>query len=149
MTMDLSNNESDFYASLGSDDDSKCSEVESSHLAYIFNALTLAEIHNCIANIIIPSWINHPPANLGDKCHGKLKTDHWLILFTVISPFILPEIWSRTKSQYNLALLKNLHNVTTCIHIVMSYMTSSELANTSAAHYHDYQASSTKLFSNM
>jgi len=52
--MDLSDNESDFYASLGSDNDSECSEVESLYLACIFNTLTLAEIHNCIANIIIP-----------------------------------------------------------------------------------------------
>ena len=131
--MDLSDNESNFYASLGSDNDSKCSKVKSSHLACIFNVLTLAEIHNYIANVIILSQINRPPANLGDKCHGKLKADHQLILFTVIFPLILPEIQSRTKSQYNLALLKNLYNITTCTHIVMSYMTSSELANTFAA----------------
>jgi len=92
MTMDLSDNESDFYASLGSDDDSEYSEVKSSHSACIFNALTLAEIHNCIANVIILFWINCSPANLSDKCHGKLKADHWLILFTVIFPLILPKI---------------------------------------------------------
>ena len=53
--MDLSDNESNFYASLGSDNDSKCSKVKSSHLACIFNVLTLAEIHNYIANVIILS----------------------------------------------------------------------------------------------
>jgi len=93
-----SDDESNFYASLGSDDNSEYSEVESSHSACIFNVLTLTEIHNCIANVIILSWINCPLANLGDKCHGKLKANHWLILFTVIFPLILPEIYSRTKS---------------------------------------------------
>ena len=139
MAMDLNDDdESNFHTSLGSDDGSQCSEVNALHSAYIFNASILAEIRNCIANVMIPSWVNRPPANLSDKSHGKLKADHWLILFTVIFSIILPEIWSRTKSQHNLALLKNPHNVTTCTHIVISYMTSLELTNTFSAHYHDY-----------
>jgi len=98
---DASNDdESDFHPSLDSDNDSQYSEVESLHLACIFDALTLVEIHNCITNVAIPSWVNRPPANLGEKSHGKLKADHWLTLFTVIFPLILPEIWSRTKTQH-------------------------------------------------
>jgi len=48
-----------------------------------------------------------------------------------------------------MALLKNLHNVTTYTYIVALYMTSPELAKTFADHYHNYQASSTKLFPNV
>jgi len=49
---DKSNNdESDFYPSLGSDNDS---EVKSLNLACIFDISTLAEIYNCITNITIP-----------------------------------------------------------------------------------------------
>jgi len=56
MAIDLSNdNKNDFYASLGLDDNSQSSEAESLHLACIFNALTLAEICDCIANVAIPS----------------------------------------------------------------------------------------------
>jgi len=144
---DESNNDgSDFHPSLGSDNDS---EVESSNLACIFDTSTLAEIHDCITNVAIPSWINCPPANLGEKSHGKLKANHWLILFTVIFPLIIPEIWLRPKTQHHTALLKILHNVITCTHIVASYTTSPELAKTFVDHYHDYQVSSTKLFPNM
>ena len=102
-----------------------------------------------ITNVAIPFWVNCLPANLGEKSHGKPKANHWLILFTVIFSLIISEIWSRTKTQHHMALLKNLHNVTTCTYIVASYMTSPELAKTFADHYHNYQASSTKLFPNV
>jgi len=48
-----------------------------------------------------------------------------------------------------MALLKNLHNVTTCTYIVVLYMTSPELAKIFADHYHNYQVSFTKLFPNV
>jgi len=81
-----------------------------------------------LANIIIPSWVDCPPTNLGDKTHRKLKADHWLILFTIFFPLILPEIWSTAPSQKNLALLKNFHNLVACTHVIISHMTSASAA---------------------
>jgi len=115
----------------------------------IFNTSTLAEIHGYITNAAILSWVNYPPANLGKKSYGKLKANHWLVFFIVIFSLILPEIWLRTKTQHNIALLKNLQNVTIYTYIIISYITSSELAKTFANYYYDYWASFTKLFPNV
>ena len=43
--------------------------------ACIFDTFSLSQIHHCIANTVIPTWIDQPPSNLGEKSCGKLKAD--------------------------------------------------------------------------
>jgi len=42
---------------------------------YIFDTFSLLQIYHCITNTVIPTWIDWPPLNLGEKSHGKLKAD--------------------------------------------------------------------------
>jgi len=41
----------------------------------IFDTFSLLQIHHCIANTVILTWIDRLPSNLGEKSHGKLKAD--------------------------------------------------------------------------
>ncbi len=80
-------------------------------------------IRACIADTAIPTWIDRPPTNLGEKAHGKLKADQWFTLFSVFFPLILPEIWgSRQLGNASLLLdnfycLGNVHKHRWCAHI--------------------------------
>jgi len=114
--------------------------------ACIFGNSLLSQIHHGLANIIIPSWVDHPPTNFSSKTHGKLKADHWLTLFTIFFPLILPEIWSTTPSQKNLSLLKNFHNLVACTHVIISHMTSASAAQQFSDHFFQYCHSSQSLF---
>lgn len=58
-----------------------------------FTEEQLRQIQSCIASIIIPTWVQRPPTNLGEKSHGKLKAHEYLTLFTVMLPLVLAEIW--------------------------------------------------------
>ena len=117
--------------------------------ACVFDNLLLSQIHHGLAKIIILSWVDHPPTNLGNKTHGKLKADHWLILFTIFFSLILPEIWSTTPSQKNLTLLKNLHNVVACTYVIISHMTSTSAGQQFSEHFFQYCCSSQLLFPNI
>ncbi|KAK7017793.1 hypothetical protein R3P38DRAFT_3560386 [Favolaschia claudopus] len=56
----------------------------------------MAIIHAGLAAVQIPAWIDRPPVNLGEKAHGKLKADNWLVLITVFFPLIVPELCIQT-----------------------------------------------------
>jgi hypothetical protein len=44
-----------------------------------FTITELNMIHACISEAVVPSWIERPPWNLGEKAHGKLKPDQWFV----------------------------------------------------------------------
>jgi len=115
----------------------------------IFNTFALSQIHHCIANTVIPTWIDRPPSNLGKKSYEKLKADQWLILFTIFLPLILPELWSKNILQQNTVLLKNFHDLVACTHIILSYKTSSIIATSFGKHYLQYCKLSQLLFLNV
>jgi len=58
----------------------------------IFSTFSLLQIHYCIANTVILTWIDQPPSNLSEKSHRKLKADQWLTLFTIFLSLILSEL---------------------------------------------------------
>jgi hypothetical protein len=70
----------------------------------------MSRVRSGLAAVTVPSWLERPPTNLGEKRHGKLKADTWRILFTVFLPLILPELWhdASTESRSKL-LLENFH----------------------------------------
>ncbi|KAJ7061907.1 hypothetical protein B0H15DRAFT_794832 [Mycena belliarum] len=63
--------------------------------AFNFTDDQLELVRDCIKNVHLPTWVGRPPTNLGEAAHGKLKAHELLILFTVIFPLIIPELWWR------------------------------------------------------
>lgn len=126
------------------------SDDETSDTACIFDPSAMALIHHCLANSVVPTWIDRPPTNLGDKSHGKLKADNWLVLFSIFLPLILPEIWvaNSTRSR-SLALLQNFHDLVLCTNIVCSYSVKPENPDIYLRHYIKYRKSSAQLFPNI
>jgi hypothetical protein len=95
---DANSDDDDIFQMTESDSDSDShsdnnSDKEEWRATCTFNATELSQIHACLSNAVIPSWVERPPKNLGEKSHGKLKADQWLILFSVFLPLVLPEIW--------------------------------------------------------
>ena len=132
-----------------SDDDGDF-DSEAWQATCIFTAAELSNIRTCLADTVIPSWLEHPPTNLGEKSHGKLKADHWFLLFSVFLPLVLPEIWaSDSSSPHHTALLENFHDLVTCTNIIGSYSTSSLSADDYLHHYIKYRESSKVLFPNI
>jgi hypothetical protein len=97
----------------------------------IFDKTQLAAICRCLTDTVILSWLEQPPQNLGEKAHGKLKADQWLMLISVFLPLILPEIWlaAESPSHRDVQLLDNFHDLVSCTNIVCSYLTLSSLAD--------------------
>ncbi|TFK20878.1 hypothetical protein FA15DRAFT_707718 [Coprinopsis marcescibilis] len=106
----------------------------------------LSQIRLCIAKATIPSWVEQPPTNLGEKSHGKLKADQWLKLFSVFLPFILPEIWTSAPTPTSQNLLGNFYSLVTCTNLVCLYTVSKDSADLYLYHYINYRKSSRDLF---
>lgn len=116
--------------------------------SFTFSDEELHQIHIGLSQIVIPSWIERPPTNLGEKSHGKLKADQWLTLFSVFLPLILPELWSLSDSHRNTALLDNFHDLVSATNIVCSYTVTPDMPSAYLQHYISYRKSSQVLFPN-
>ena len=115
----------------------------------VFDLDTLKKIRACIADVGLPSWMDRPPVNLGEKSHGKLKADGWYVLFAVILPLALVENWTLPSSgEHEALLLENFYSLVLCTHIVCSYSTTNALADAFRANYINYRRSSHELFPN-
>jgi hypothetical protein len=142
--------DSDSDSNSGSDDENiNMGYGTASKANCIFDAASLSKIRACISDTVIPSWIERPPTNLGEKSHGKLKANHWMTLFTIFFPLILPEIWHSSKNTCYAALLENFYDLVTCTNIVCSYSTSAVDADKFLDHYIKYRMSSKVLFPNV
>ncbi|KAJ6499739.1 hypothetical protein C8R47DRAFT_1184162 [Mycena vitilis] len=80
---------------------------ESDTGAFNFTSDEMDEIHRCIKEVQLPTWVGRPPTNLGEASHGKLKAQELLTLFTVIFPLVIPELWWNKRQQ----LLDNYHHL--------------------------------------
>ncbi|PPQ76394.1 hypothetical protein CVT24_007928 [Panaeolus cyanescens] len=139
-TVDGTESEGDFGQ--GDTDDLE-DEEPAPRATQTFTQSQLDAIRCCIADVVIPSWIDRPPSNLGEASHGKLKADEWLTLITIFLPMILPEIWY--ESAYH-TLLQNFAYLVTCTNVVCSYTVSPFFANLYTNHYVAYRKSSLALF---
>ncbi|KAH6890710.1 hypothetical protein BKA70DRAFT_1441915 [Coprinopsis sp. MPI-PUGE-AT-0042] len=109
----------------------------------IFSTSQLSVIRLCLTDATVPSWVERPPSNLGEKTHGKLKADQWLKLFIVFLPMVLPEIWDDKSTQ---PLLDNFYSLVTCTNIVCTYTVSDGQPDLYLHHYVRYRTTSAKLF---
>jgi hypothetical protein len=143
-------NDEDFQPDDESDSDDEYMDNKKDEEAWktkcVFDTSALSKIHACLSDAVIPAWIERPPTNLGEKSHGKLKADHWLTLFTIFLPLVLPELWDSSSNKSHAALLDNFHDLVTCTNIVCSYSVSSALADKYLDHYIKYCTSSKIIF---
>ena len=114
-----------------------------------FNKELMSCIWSGLAAVIIPSWLEQPPTNLGEKSHGKLKADMWRILFTVFLPLILPELWHNASMpedqlDHSKLLLENFHSLVYCTNIVCCNIVMSHMPELYTQHYCTYLLTSGK-----
>lgn len=111
-------------------------------LQFTFQAYQLAMILLCIAEITLPTWVNHPPSNLGEKGHGKLKAEEFLTLFSDIFPLIIPQFWwSLDANALEKLQLKSFYDLVAATNIIASFKTSNSEAEAFTKHYTDYRQS--------
>ncbi|KAJ3991699.1 hypothetical protein F5050DRAFT_1580963, partial [Lentinula boryana] len=113
---------------------------------FSFTDHQIAQIRHCISEVLLPTWIERPPKNLGEKSHGKLKAHQLLILFTVIFPLIIPELWTNSSDNFEKKLLKNFCDLVAATNIIASYSTTSEEADSYRSHFVSYRKSMAELF---
>ncbi|KZW01325.1 hypothetical protein EXIGLDRAFT_666338 [Exidia glandulosa HHB12029] len=107
----------------------------------------IAAIRHCCQHIILPTWVERPPINLGEKIHGKLKAETVLTLFTVVLPLVLPEIWTKAGApDRHRVLLRNFAHLVAATNIIASYSTSDSLADSYLEHLMEYRRSRTLLW---
>jgi hypothetical protein len=130
------------------DDPSKDPDyVDSANLFFSFTDSQLAAIRGCIAGISLPTWVQRPPANLGEKAHGKLKAHELLSLFSCIFPLVIPEFWHIPgATELDLTHLQSFHHLVAATNIVCSFKTSNQAADVYTHHYIQYRLSIRTLF---
>ncbi|PPQ92325.1 hypothetical protein CVT25_008507 [Psilocybe cyanescens] len=92
-------------------------------------------IRDCIHDISLPTWAQHPPTNLGELSHAKLKAHEYLTLFSVINATVLEQ--QHFKCFYDLIAATN---------IISSFKTSNTAADKFMEHYIQYHTSVQQLF---
>lgn len=113
--------------------------------AFDFTPEQLGIIRTCIKDVQLPTWVGRPPINLGEAAHGKLKAQELLILFIVIFPLIIPELWWN-QGDIPTRLLDNFYHLVACLNIIASYETSNAEANRYMDHFIRYRTSMCQLF---
>jgi len=126
---------SDPYQDSDSDDEN---HVEVPPGVFTMTSDQLRRIREAIRDVLIPTWVNRPPTNLGDAAHGKLKAEEFYTLFALVFPLIIPELW-HGGSPTDRKMLENFHHLVICTNIVCSYQTSSADAALFADRYTEYR----------
>ncbi|KAF9020178.1 hypothetical protein BDZ89DRAFT_958581 [Hymenopellis radicata] len=113
--------------------------------AFTFRKDHLSAVRLCLQDVLLPTWVQRPPCNLGEKSHGKLKAHELLILFSTIFPLIIPELWSR-GTQHEIGMLSSFCDLVRSTHFVSSYSTSNDDADSYTTCYVRYRQSLSQLF---
>jgi hypothetical protein len=66
----------------------------------------LSAIHEDMAKIELPSWVNQAPMRFGLKSHGKLSASQWHTVCTIHLPITLTRLWGK-ESGYKQHMLEN------------------------------------------
>lgn len=138
----------DFQPESDSDFDEDRDNNSNWEASCLFTAGQLSRIQACLSDVVIPTWVDRPPTNLGNKSHGKLKADNWFVLFSIFLPLILPEIWESSSNIHTKALLDNFYNLVTCTNILCAYSVMPDSPAVYLDHYIKYRESSKSLFPN-
>ncbi|KAJ7060357.1 hypothetical protein C8F01DRAFT_1292717 [Mycena amicta] len=85
--------EGDLDDDMDEDEDDFLPDPPASEHVFSFLKGELQFIRDGIRDVKLPTHVDRPPTNLGEASHGKLKADTVLILFSVIFPLIIPQLW--------------------------------------------------------
>ncbi|KAF9016539.1 hypothetical protein BDZ89DRAFT_1216320 [Hymenopellis radicata] len=107
--------------------------------AFDFTSEQLEQIQTCIQNILLPTWVERPPGNLGEAQHGKLKAHELLILFTDIFPLIIPELWWN-EDNTDKKMLTCFCNLIASTNIIASYSMSNAKADSYMHYFVEYRS---------
>lgn len=113
--------------------------------AFDFTPAQLASLRACIRDTLLPTWVQRPPANLGEASHGKLKAHELLLLFAVFFPLVVPELWYYGEEHSQL-LLESFCHLVSSTNIIASYSVTSSEADIYTYHYIKYRQSIQQLF---
>ncbi|KAJ3857072.1 hypothetical protein EV368DRAFT_61194 [Lentinula lateritia] len=108
--------------------------------AFDFTPEQLGSIRNCILHVLLPASSDRPPPNLGEASYGKLKAHGLLVLFTVILPLIIPELWWK-GNEVETKRLQSFCDLVASTNIISAYSTSNVDADKYMYHYVKYRAS--------
>ncbi|KAJ3900013.1 hypothetical protein F5879DRAFT_1018066 [Lentinula edodes] len=112
-----------------------------------FSDKQIIYIRCCIKDIMLPTWVDRPPVNLGEVKHGKLKAHDYLTLFTSIFPLIIPHLWWNNDEQsQEYKLFESYIHLTASTNIICSFKTSNSEAEKFSFHYTKYRESTRQLF---
>ncbi|KAJ7315559.1 hypothetical protein DFH08DRAFT_893352 [Mycena albidolilacea] len=127
------------------DDDYKppIQPIQPIEYSFQFSEQELTVIRAGIRDISLPTWVNRPPTNLGQKGHGKLKADHFLVLFTVIFPLLFPAIFLKKDDK---KLLSSFYDLTAATNVLVAFKASNSEAKAYTEHYTAYRQSIKELF---
>ncbi|KAJ3511686.1 hypothetical protein NMY22_g15575 [Coprinellus aureogranulatus] len=115
---------------LGDDEDeSDIDEEDETPSPQVFTTCEMQFLREGLADIVTPSYLARLPTNFGEKSHGKLKADQWLVAFGIFFPLILPELWSSDGTKRKLDLLDNLEHLVACTNIVCAHSVTNEEAD--------------------
>ncbi|KAJ3926363.1 MAG: hypothetical protein NXY57DRAFT_1051411 [Lentinula lateritia] len=126
--------------------DDECNEIDEDFVpldvetAFDFTPEQLGSIRNCILYVLLPASSDCPPPNLGEASHDKLKAHELLVLFTVILPLIIPELWWKGK-EVETKRLQSFCDLVAFTNIISAYSTLNVDADKYMYHYVKYWAS--------
>lgn len=145
---------------MGQDDDLEDSDYEDledyKHLP-LLNTNELTEVRTFIAVVGLPTCVDRPPVNLGDKNHGKIKAKIELTLWALIFPMILPVLWAKranamtgsnsdderwSPQKYE----DNFYHLVACVNFVSDYSTSDTMAEAYTEHYTKFRETQGQLW---
>ncbi|KAJ3817654.1 hypothetical protein F5880DRAFT_1492567 [Lentinula raphanica] len=63
----------------------------------IDSSALLKRVQQIVREVITPSWMANPPADVGLAKAGTLKADHWRWLFAVHVPLAVLSLWRETS----------------------------------------------------
>ena len=127
-----------------SDDEDTTPTPESNNI-FNFTTEELEMIRSCIRDVQLPTWVQRPPANLGEASHGKLKAHELLVLFSVIFPLIIPKLWWDGDEREE-QLLQSFCDLVSSTNIIAAYSVTNAEADAYTEHYIKYRASIQKLY---
>lgn len=108
---------------------------------------TLAQVHEDIRNMILPSWIGRVPNNLGSASHGSLSADQWRTACTVNLVTSLVRMWGTLPADDRRRLmLDNFMNLVLATKLVGMRIMTKERSSNFLAHMLRYLEGVKKLF---
>lgn len=135
--------------SLSLDDESDSDEANTptpdSNKSFNFTGEELEMIRSCIRDVQLPTWVQRPPTNIGEAKHGKLKAHELLVLFSVIFPLIIPNLWWGGNEQQK-QLFRSFCDLVCSTNIIAAYSVTNEEADAYTEHYIKYRASIQQLY---